>query len=186
MRTLIALIPGALVLALILSVPATADDSQSVTITMTGASSIAITLDIEQWLLGEVAPDTAIYTIPEKQWCTLTVTGNSAVNTLIVGQDATWVDNPGAYKWTLSDDGSNGEHVYGLWFRIAGDTERGPLGDGYVPVTKIQSEFWPYGGGASLEPDDTKQFGLMLLTPSQFIGGREMETQITIIAVAAP
>ena len=102
------------------------------------------------------------------------------MNIFIVGEDAEWIDNPSAYKWTLSNDGTNGENVYGLKFRISGDTARG-----YVPVTKIESEFWPYGGGASLAPGDTKQFGLKLLTPTYFIGGRQMQTQVTISAAAA-
>ncbi|MGB6873738.1 MAG: hypothetical protein WBE46_06345 [Dehalococcoidia bacterium] len=75
--------------------------------------------------------------------------------------------------------------MYGLQFRISGDTTRGPLGDGYVPITKTEGEFWPYGGGSSLAPGDTKQFGLKLLTPTYFVGGRQMQTQITISAVAA-
>jgi len=184
MRAVTAVILAALVLVLVLSLPVLADDSQVVTITMTGASHVAISLDVTHWPLGDVARDEEHYTTPQIRWCTLTVTGNSAVDTFIVGLDATWVDNPGAYKWTLSDDGSNGEHVYGLWFRIYGDTNRGPHQDGYVPITKTQSEFWPYAGGSSLEPGATKEFGLRLLTPSEFTGGRTMETQITIIAVA--
>ncbi len=185
MKTALTLTSAALVLALALSVPALAEDSQSVTITMTGASHIGISLDVGHWPLGDVASNTDYYTDPPIEWCTLTVTGNSPVNTLIMGQDATWGDDPGAYKWTLSDDGSNGPHVYGLWFRISGDTTRGPNEDGYVPITNTLSEFWPYDGvGTSLQPSDTKKFGLLLRTPTEFVGGRTMETQITIVAVA--
>ncbi len=184
MKKLIPVITAVLVLSLMLSSSLMADDSQMVTITMTGASEIAISLTITHWPLGDVAPNTEYYTNPEKQWCTLEVTGNSAVDTFIEARDATWADDHDAYKWTLSDDGSNGPDVFGLWFRIAGDTTRGPNDDGYVPITKTQSEFWPYDDGDSLEPEDTKQFGLRLLTPSEFTGGRTMETQITISAVA--
>jgi hypothetical protein len=104
------------------------------------------------------------------------------VNTFIVGEDAKWVDNPSAYTWTLSNDGTNGENVYGLQFRISGDTARG-----YVAITKTEGDFWPYSGGSgsSLAPGDTKQFGLKLLTPTDFVGGRQMQTQVTISAVAA-
>jgi hypothetical protein len=185
MKVVVVSILTASVLALAFSLPALADDSESITITMTGTDGVSISLDKTQWPLGEVAPDTAYMTIPAIEWCTLTVTGNTEVNTFIVGEDAQWVDNPGAYEWTLSEDGSNGEDAYGLWFRISGDTTRGPFGDGYVPVTKTESEFWPYDGGPSLNPGDYKQFGLSMITPSSFIGGREMETQITIGAVAA-
>jgi len=185
MKKAITLTSATLVLVLAVSLPALAEESQSVTITMTGASHIGISLDIEHWPLGEVAPSKDYYTVPKINWCTLTVTGNSAVNTFIMGQDATWGDDPGAYKWALSDDGSTGPHVYGLWFRISGDTTRGPHGDGYVPITSALSEFWPYDGvGGSLQPGQSKQFGLLLLTPSEFVGGRTMETQITIVAVA--
>jgi len=185
MKKAITLTSAVLVLALALSLPALAEESQSVTITMTGASHIGISLNVEHWPLGEVAPNKDYYTSPPIEWCTLTVTGNSPVNTFIMGQDATWVDDPGAYRWVLSDDGSTGPDVYGLWFRISGDTTRGPHGDGYVPITGTLSEFWPYGGeGDSLQPDDTKRFGLLLRTPTEFVGGRTMETQITIVAVA--
>jgi len=170
----------AVVLALTFCLPALAADSGTITITMTGVNEISISLDKTQWPLGEVASDTEYVTSPPIEWCTLTVDGNCDVETFIVGEDAKWADNPGAYKWTLSNAGSNGEDIYGLWFRISGDTTRG-----YVPITKTESEFWPYSGGSSLEPGDTKQFGLSLLTPTYFIGGREMRTQITISAVAA-
>jgi hypothetical protein len=172
----------ALILALIFSLPALAQENGTITITMTGANEISISLDKTQWPLGNVASNTEYETSPPIEWCTLTVEGNCNVNTFIVGKDAEWVSNPSAYKWTLSSDGTNGENIYGLWFRISGDTARG-----YVPVTKIESEFWPYSGGSgsSLAPGDTKQFGLRLLTPTYFISGRQMQTQITISAVAA-
>ena len=177
----------AIVLALIFCLPALAQDSGTITITMTGVNEISISLEPTEWLIGDVASDTEYSTSPPIQWCTLTVTGNCDVNTFIVGEDAKWVENPGAYKWTLSSDGTNGDDMYGLWFRMSGDTERGPRGDGYVPITKAKSEFWPYSGGSgsSLAPGDKKQFGLRLLTPTYFYGDREMKTTITISAVAA-
>ena len=167
-------------LAFIFCVPAQAQDSGTICITMTGVNEISISLDKIAWEIGEVPSNTVQMTDPPIEWCTLTVGGNCNVNTFIVGEDAKWVDNPGAYKWTLSSDGANGEDIYGLWFRISGDTTRG-----YVPITKIQDEFWPYNGGACLEPGDYKQFGLKLVTPSYFYGNREMETHITISAVAS-
>ena len=170
----------AIILALIFSMPALAQDSGTITITMTGVNDISISLDKAEWPLGNVASNTEYMTSPPIEWCTLTVEGNCNVNTFIVGEDAEWIDNPSAYKWTLSSDGTNGENIYGLQFRISGDTARG-----YVPVTKTGGEFWPYSGGSSLAPGDTKQFGLKLLTPTYFVGGRQMQTQITISAVAA-
>ena len=180
MKAVITSIVVAIILALIFSLPALAQESGTITITMTGVNEISISLDKTQWPLGEVAADTEYMTSPPIEWCTLTVEGNCNVNTFILGEDAEWVDNPSAYKWTLSNDGTNGENVYGLQFRISGDTARG-----YVPITKTEGEFWPYAGGSSLAPGDTKQFGLKLLTPTYFVGGRQMQTQITISAVAA-
>ena len=182
MKVAITSIVVALVLSLIFSLPALAQESGTITITMTGLNEISITLDKTEWPLGNVASNTEYTTSPPIEWCALTVEGNCNVNTFIVGEDAKWVDNPSAYKWTLSTDGTNGEDIYGLWFRISGDTARG-----YAPITKTQSEFWPYSGGSgsSLAPGDTKQFGLRLLTPTYFVGGRQMQTQITISAVAA-
>jgi hypothetical protein len=172
----------AITLALIFSLPVLAQENGTITITMTGLNEISISLNKTQWPLGSVASNTEYETSPPIEWCTLTVEGNCNVNTFIVGDDAKWVDNPSTYKWTLSNDGTNGEHIYGLWFRISGDTTRG-----YIPITKTQSEFWPYtgGSGSSLAPGDTKQFGLRLLTPTYFVSSRQMQTQITISAVAA-
>ena len=180
MKALITSIVAAIILAFILTLPALGEENEAITITMTGVNDISISLDKTQWPLGKVATDMEYVTSPAIEWCTLTIEGNCNVNTFIVGEDAEWVDNPSAYKWTLSNDGANGENVYGLQFRISGDIARG-----YVPVTKTEGEFWPYASGSSLAPGDTKQFGLKLLTPTYFIGDREMRTQITISAVAA-
>jgi len=188
MKTAIATTIVPIVLALaIFSLPALAQESATVTITMTGLDEISITLDKTSWPLGTVASNTEYKTDPPIEWCTLSVGGTCCVNTFIVGDDAKWIDDPSAYRWSLSNDGSNGEHTYGLWFRISHDTTRGPRGDGYVPITKTQSEFWPYSGGSgsSLCPGDSKKFGLSLLTPTYFYSGRQVQTQITISAVAA-
>ena len=187
MKVVIASTVVAIILASVVSLQVLAQGNSTITITMTGVNDISLSLDKTQWLLGEVAADTEYLTSPPIEWCTLTVEGNCNVNIYIVGEDADWIDNPTAYKWTLSAGGTNGDNVYGLQFRISGDTTRGPLGDGYVPITKTQDEFWPYAGGSgsSLAPGDTKQFGLKLLTPTYFVGSRQMQTQITISAAAA-
>jgi len=185
MKVAVTSVAIAIMLAIAVSLPALAQQNSTITITMTGLNEISISLDKTQWPLGTIASNTDYETIPQIQWCTLTVQGTCNVNTFIEGDDAEWVSDPGAYKWTLSNDGSNGEHIYGLWFRISGDTTRGPLGDGYVPITKTQGEFWPYSAGSSLAPGDTKQFGLRLLSPTYFFSSRQMQTQITVSAVAA-
>jgi hypothetical protein len=179
MKMIVASILVALILASFFPLPAAAQESTTITITMTGVCEISISLDKTQWPLGDVASNTERVTSPPIEWCTLTIRGNCNVNTFIVGEDAKCLGDS-AYNWALSDDGSNGEHIYGLWFRIFGDTARG-----YVPITKTPSEFWPYGGGSSLAPGAYKQFGLKLLTPTYFVSGRLMQTQITISAVAA-
>ena len=184
MRTEILSILSAIALIFSFPLPALAGDSGTITITMTGANEISITLDKSNWNLGNIALGAARETTPPVEWCTLNVTGNCNVKTFIQGEDARWGSTD--YKWTLSSDGSNGKDKYGLWFRISGDTTRGPNADGYVPIMKTQSEFWPYPGeGSSLAPGDKKQFGLRLVAPSYFYGGRQMQTEITISAVAA-
>jgi hypothetical protein len=175
----------AIMLALTVSLPVLAQQNSTITITMTGLDEISISLDKTEWPLGTIASDTEYATSPPIEWCTLTVGGTCNVDTFIVGDDAKWVSDPSVYQWTLSSDGTNGEHIYGLWFRISGDNTRGPLSDGYVPVTKTESEFWPYSVGSSLSPGNIKQFGLRLLTPTYFYSSRPMQTQILISAVAA-
>jgi hypothetical protein len=180
MKVAITSVGIAIMLILAASLPALAQQNGTITITMTGLNEISVILDKTQWPLSTVASDTEYLTSPQIEWCTMTIQGTCNVNTFIVGDDAKWVSDPNTYQWTLSNDGTNGEHVYGLWFRISGDTARG-----YVPITKTQSEFWPYSGGSSLAPGDNKQFGLRLLTPTYFYSSRQMQTQILISAVAA-
>ena len=172
-------------LALALSLPVLASQNSTITITMTGLNEISISLDKTEWPLGTIASNTVYETVPPIEWCTLTIAGTCNVKTFIVGDDAEWVGHPGAYQWTLSDDGTNGQHIYGLWFRVSGDTSRGPLGDGYVPVTKTETDLWPPSGEPSLTPGDKKQFGLRLLSPTYFYSSRQMQTQIIIGAVIA-
>ena len=182
MKALITIIIAAVVLAFMISLPALGEESESITLTMTGVNEISISLDKTQWPLGQVATDMEYTTSPAIEWCTLEVIGNSAVKTFVVGEDARWYEDEVGknYYWTLSDDGTNGENEYGLLFRISGDTTRG-----YIPITKTEGEFWPYSDHPPLDPGQYKQFGLKLLTPTYFVGDREMQTQITISAVAA-
>jgi len=185
MKTAIASILLGIVLALAIPLPALAQQNGTITITMTGLDEISISLDKTDWSLGFIASHTTYETSPPIEWCAMTVGGTCNVNTFIVGDDAKWISDPSSYKWTLSTDGTNGEHTYGLWFRISGDNTRGPLSDGYVPITKTESEFWPYSGGSSLAPGDHREFGLRLLSPTYFYSSRQMQTQIVISAVAA-
>jgi len=185
-------------LALIPCLPVVAQDSGTITITMTGLPEISITLSQTEWKPvgeGTVSPN-ADYKTGETEeevplWCTLTNTGNININTFITGGDATCMDKP-TYTWALSNDGTIGNRKYGLLFRISGDSR------GYVPITKTQSEFWPHSGvsGAEITVGENKQFGLKLLTPAPdftkggidyfSVGGTAaMKTTITISAVIA-
>jgi hypothetical protein len=90
MKAVVTSIVVAILLALIFSLPALAQDSGTITITMTGVNEISISLDKTQWPLGNVASNTEYETSPPIEWCTLTVEGNCNVNTFIVGDDAKW------------------------------------------------------------------------------------------------
>ena len=90
MKAVITSIVVAIILILIFSLPALAQESDTITITMTGVNEISISLDKTQWPLGEVAADTEYVTSPPIEWCTLTVEGNCNVNTFILGEDAEW------------------------------------------------------------------------------------------------
>jgi len=111
MKAVISSIVVTIILALIFSLPVLAQESGTITITMTGVNDISISLDKTAWPLGNVTLNTDYYTSPPIEWCTLAVEGNCNVDTFIVGEDAEWIDNPSAYKWTLSNSGGNGENL---------------------------------------------------------------------------
>ena len=90
MKAVISSIAVAIILTLIISLPALAQESGTITITITGSNDISISLDKTAWLLGNVTLNTDYYTSPPIEWCTLTVEGNCNVNTFIVGEDAEW------------------------------------------------------------------------------------------------
>jgi len=185
MKIVITSLVVALILALIFSLPALADSTGEVTITMDTESVMAITLSQTNWPIGNVSSNTEYMTSPAATWCTITNAGNANVNIYIQGKDAKWTG--GDYTWTLSD-GTNGEHRYVLWYHIANDTA-----DSYtlitkeeLPITHVKDDSPLDGSPLNLSAhDDYAQFGLKLLTPTFFYGGREMKTTITISAVAA-
>ena len=183
-------------LALIPCLPVVAQDSGTITITMTGLPEISITLSQTEWKPvgeGTVSPN-ADYKTGETEgevplWCTLTNTGNININTFIAGGDATCMDKP-TYTWALSNDGTIGNRKYGLWFIFEGAD--------YVPIAKTLGEFQPHPGasGEDIGVDDSRNFGLKLLTPDPdftkggidyfSVGGTAaMKTTITISAVIA-
>ena len=177
-----------IILALMVYLPVMAQDGNSgqTTITMNTESVMGISLDQAEWRVegegADVSLNTTYKTELPASWCTITNEGNTNVTMFIKGDDAKWVSDP-SKKWTLSSTGDNGKNVYALWYHIKGDTE-----NSYTVVTKdLASMKWVRDG----EPlnlakhDDTQQFGLKLLTPTQFIGGRTMEANITLSAVAA-
>jgi hypothetical protein len=172
----------AITFILVLTFPIEAQDTDSgtITITMTTKSILEIELNPTNWEIGAVEPDKEYKTNPEKTWCTITNRGNCIVDTYINGDDARWVKNPNNNKWILSSDESNSENECVLWYWIAWSSTD------YIPVTKADSGM---GSEFCIDLDigegNQKQFGLKLLTPTSFIGSRDMESTITISAVAA-
>lgn len=183
--TRIASIALAVILALIPSLLALAEGSGTGTITITATTKTVLEIELNptSWEIGQVGPNTEYKTNPEKTWCTMTNRGNCMANTYIKGDDAVWTESPSVYKWTLSDDGSNGTQVYVLWYEKADQV-------GYMLISKdesgIGSEFYPSLG---MGDGNKKQFGLKLKAPvadyeNYFYGGGEMETHIIISGVA--
>jgi len=172
------------ILALIPYLPATAQDSGTITINMTGANEFSISLTPANWSFGTVTPNTVNTTDLTQFNLTVDSTSTCAINTYITGEDAVWADDPGAYNWTLSSNEQNDIKVYVLWFKPDG-------GESYIPITKGQTSF--YSG--TLGPGDSKQFGLKLLTPQPdftrggtgyfSVGSAIVQTHVTISAVAA-
>jgi hypothetical protein len=64
MKAAVASIVVAIILALIFSLPALAQESDTITIAMMGANDISISLDKTQWPLGNVASNTEYATSP--------------------------------------------------------------------------------------------------------------------------
>lgn len=185
MKTGIISILGAILLVLTPSLPASASDSGTITITMTGVETvISISLDPASWPLGEVIENTEYKTDPEATWCTIANEGNVNVALGVQGANAEFSTLP----WFLSEDGTNdgaGPYPeYALWYHIAMDTE-----GSYTLITHDPTPMQKADATTlSLEPDreKTKQFGLKLLTPVSFPSeyiGKEMTTHITISAV---
>lgn len=173
----------AIILALIPCLPARAQDSGSITITLTGAKESSIILTPANWSFGDVSPNTEYKTDLTQFNLTVAPTSNCNVNTFITADDAVCVDDS-TYVWTLSSDGNNGERVYVLWFK-------GWDMGAYTQITKGQTQF----SSISMAPGDSNQFGLRLLTPQRdftkggtdyfSVGGATMQTHVTISAVAA-
>jgi len=165
-------------LVLVFPVEAQDSDIRTITITMTTKSILEIELNPVTWEIGAVEPNKEYKTNPEKTWCTITNRGNCVVDTYINGDDARWVENPNS-KWILSSNESNSENECVLWYWIAW------CSTDYIPVTKADS-----GMGSEfcidldIGEENQKQFGLKLLTPTSFIGSRDMESTIIISAVA--
>ena len=64
MKAAVTSIVVAIILALIFSLPALAQESDTITITMMGVNDISISLDKTQWPLGNVASNTEYATSP--------------------------------------------------------------------------------------------------------------------------
>jgi len=174
----------AIILASIPCLPAMAQTSGNITITMTGAKEFSINLTPANWSFGTVSPNIEYKTDLTQFNLTVDPTSNCNVNTFITGEDAVWPDEPSTYNWTLSSDEQNDIRVYVLWFRLVGE-------ESYVLITKGQTSLY----SSTLGPGDSKQFGLRLLTPQRdfskggtdyfSVGDATVQTHVTISAVAA-
>ena len=173
-------------LALIPCLPTLAEDNSTVTITMLTDKHIEITLEPTEWNIGDVEPNTEYVTSPT--WCTVTNSGNCVVDIHIEGEDAVWVDSP-ATKWTLSGNRDNAQSTYALGYHIAYDDA-----DSYTIITTRDTQMQKENEDPIrlIDSNDSKQFGLRLLTPKAdflageveyFYGGREMKVTITVSAV---
>jgi len=195
-RIAVITILAAIILAAICYLPVMAADNSTggTTITMNTTSVLAVSLSQAGWKpAGEkdVSLNTTYKTDLPANWCYITNEGNANVTIYIKGEDAKWLRYPGqpepydpSYKWALCSIDDNGKNVYALWYHIAGDTA-----DSYTLITKTETAMeWTRDGKGILnlrKHGDTQQFGLKLLTPTYFIGGRIMQTTIIISAVAA-
>lgn len=175
------------------SLPVLAQDG-SVIITMNTDSVVAISLSQREWELGEVGTNTEKVTSPYATWCTITNQGNAKVHIYIRGEDAQWVGHPlNTYRWVLSDtnvsDPTNPDgHRYTLWYHIANDDAGSYtlITKSSLPMTHINTDGSNNGTPLSLTAYGSyAQFGLKLVTPTYFYGGRQMQTHITVSAVAA-
>jgi len=186
-RIAVVTILAAVILAAIAYLPVMAADNSTggTTITMNTTSVMAISLSQTGWKpAGEdvVSLNTTYKTDLPASWCNVTNEGNANVTIYIQGEDAKWVTNP-EYKWTLSGTGDNGKNVYALWYHIYDDTA-----DSYSLITKTGTPMkWTRDGKLlNLRKHGvTERFGLKLLTPTYFVGGRSMQTNVIISAVAA-
>jgi hypothetical protein len=184
MKTGIISILGAILLVLTPSLPASASESGTITITMTGVETvISISLDPASWPLGDVTEDAEYKTDPEATWCTITNDGNVNVDLGLKGEHAVF----STLLWFLSEDGTNdgaGSYPeYALWYHIAMDTE-----GSYTSITLNNTPMKKGGESITLDAAAQKQFGLKLLTPVSFPAeyfDKEMTTHITISAVKA-
>ena len=172
---------ASVVLAFILIlIPLSAAAQSSVTIKITLHTpapkmlAVELTSSPTEWNIGKVEPNQVKKTSPEKTWCTITNKGGGSVDLSIKGENAVDVANPG-YEWALSDDGTNGKDRYALWYWIAYSGA-----DDYTLITTSERPFY-----SGLEAGKGRQFGLKLLTPTEFEPGRQMETSITISVVIA-
>mgnify|MGYP001097424712 CR=1 FL=1 len=180
-----------IILALIPCLPTLAASDAVININMTTVETIiAINLSQSQWPLGNVTADTEYRTDPEATWCNINNTGNIKVALFTQADFARCGDD---YYWKLSDDGTNNEHgelggwdEYALWYHMAYDGA-----DNYTLITTMPEQPMKTSSGQNItlarpgEPGSYKQFGLKLLTPESFQTGKQMETHITISAVAA-
>ena len=160
---------------------------------MNTSAVIGISLSQTNWALGEVSTNTEKVTSPYATWCTITNEGNANVNIYIQGEHAQWAGHQlNTYRWILSDtnvsDPANSDgHKYTLWYHIANDDAGSYtlITTESLPMKHVKTNSQMNGSTLSLlAHGDQAQFGLKLVTPTYFYGGREMQAHIIISAVA--
>ena len=99
---------------------------------------------------------------------TITNESGGAVTITVGGTDMTG----GGYTWDLSDDGSAGDMIYGMYAGLSG-------GD-YITVVK---ESQPYNTlKAGLADEGTQDFGLKIYVPTNFDDGNNKSGTIILTA----
>ena len=132
-----------------------------------GGCSPSIEISVSTWDVNSGGPvdEDTIYSTG-LTWCTITNNSGGAVTITVGGADLVG----GGYTWDLSDDGSNGDMVYGMYAGLEGVS--------YNIVVKESSPYNTLKSG--LADEGTQAFGLQIETPTVFDDGNEKSGIMTL------
>jgi len=135
----------------------------------TPACSPSISLNLYSWSVnnGDPVSEGSNYATG-LTYFTITNNSGGSVTITIGGTDMTG----GGYTWDLSDDGSAGDMVYGMYAGLSG-------GD-YTIVVKESEPYNTLKSG--LADDATQDFGLKIYIPTSFDDGNPKTGTVTLIA----